>query len=71
MSLVLSICELFISLMQLVNGAQFLNTTCLLLLFASSPVATLFTTDIVPLTSIYDPLNSHNFYFNVEVLNWM
>ena len=55
--------------MQLVNGAQFLNTTCLLLLFASSPVATLFTTDIVPLTSIYDPLNSHNFYFNVEVLN--
>ena len=28
MSLALSICALFISFMQLVNGAQLLNTTC-------------------------------------------
>ena len=31
MSLALSICVLFISLMQSVNGTQFLNTTCILL----------------------------------------
>ena len=31
MSLVLSICVFFISLMQSVNGAQFLNSTCILL----------------------------------------
>ena len=29
MSLSLSICALFILFMQLVNGAQFLNTTCI------------------------------------------
>ena len=31
LSLALSTCVLFISLMQLVNGAQVLNTTCTLL----------------------------------------
>ena len=32
-----SICVLFILLMQLVNGAQFLNITFLLVLFAAAP----------------------------------
>ena len=36
MSLALSICVLFISLMQPVNGAQFLNTTTLSALFGFS-----------------------------------
>ena len=37
MSLALSICVLFISLMQPVNGVQFLNTTTLSALFGLSP----------------------------------
>ena len=37
MSLALSICVLLISLIQLVNGAQFLNITFLLILFAATP----------------------------------
>ena len=36
MLLALSICVLFISLIQPVNRAQFLNVTCLLVLFASA-----------------------------------
>ena len=40
MSLALSICVLFISLMQSVNGAQFLNTTSLSLLFGFVPGGT-------------------------------
>ena len=39
MSLALSICVLFISLMQLVNGVQFLNATSLSLSSASLPAA--------------------------------
>ena len=39
MSLALSAFVLFISLMQLVNGAQFLNTTFLLVLCALASVA--------------------------------
>ena len=54
MPLLLPICALFISLMQSVNGAQFLNTTSLLLLFALSPACA--ATVIVPLTSIYASL---------------
>ena len=50
MSLALSICALFISLMQSVNEAQFLNITYLSLL---PPTAAPAATDIVPLTSIY------------------
>ena len=55
MSLALSTCVLFISLIQLVNGAQFLNTTPLSLssacqAAASSPAPVIV---IVPLTKIY------------------
>ena len=39
--------------MQLVNGAQFLNVTCLLVLFAAAAAAVVFGTVIVPLTSMY------------------
>ena len=58
MSLALSVSVFFISLMQLVNGAQFLNATPLSLssaylaaASASSPVIVIF-----PLTSIYASL---------------
>ena len=53
MSLALSICVLFISLMQLLNGAQLLNTTCLLLF---SPPAANVATIVVPLTNMYTSL---------------
>ena len=53
MSLALSICVLLILLMQLVNGAQFLNITFLSIIFASAPAAALLLTAIVPLTRIY------------------
>ena len=46
----LSIWVLFILLMQLVNGAQFLNITFLLVSFAAAAVLL---TVIFPLTSIY------------------
>ena len=50
MSLALSTCALLISLMQLVNGAQFLNITFLPVLFASAPAAAVLLTLIFPLT---------------------
>ena len=54
MSLALSIRVLFISLMQLVNGAQFIITIFFLLFgFAAAAV---FGTVIVPFTSIYASL---------------
>ena len=58
MSLALSICVLFISLMQLVNGAQFLNATPLSLSSARlaaalSAAPVIFT---FPLTRIYASL---------------
>ena len=56
MSLALFICVLFISLMQSVNGAQFLNITFIFVLLASGSAAGVFVTDIVPLTSIYASL---------------
>ena len=46
--------------MQLVNGAQFLNITFLLVLFAVAPSAAVLLTDIFPLTSIYASLNHIN-----------
>ena len=49
----LSVSILFILLMHLVNGAQFLNITFLLVLFASAPAASVLLTVIFPLTSIY------------------
>ena len=56
MSLALSICVLLILLIQLVNGAQFLNITFLLILFAAAPAAAVLVTLIVPLTRIYASL---------------
>ena len=56
MSLASSTGVLFISLMQLVNGEQFLNTTFLLVLFALASSAAVLLTAIVPLTSIYASL---------------
>ena len=52
----LSIWVLFILLMQLVNGAQFLNITFLLILFAAAPLAAVLLNDMFPLTSIYASL---------------
>ena len=52
MSLALSICVLFVSLIQPVNGAQFLNTSSLFLLFGAASVP-VFGTVIVPLTAMY------------------
>ena len=55
MSLALSVCVLFFLLLQLVNGAQFLNTTFLSLLaeFAAGGTGAI---DIIPLTSMYELL---------------
>ena len=52
MSLALSVCVLFISLMQLVNEAQFLIIISFIM-FAAAPAAALFGTVIVALTSTY------------------
>ena len=54
MSLAWSICVLFISVMQSVNGVQLLNTNFLLTFFGLSP--TFGVTVIVPLTSIHASL---------------
>ena len=55
MSLTLTIYVLFISLVQLVNGAQFL-IIIFFILFAAAPAAAVFGTVIVALTSIYASL---------------
>ena len=55
--------------MQSVNGAQFLNITFLLVLFASTLAAAVLLTDIFPLTSLYASLQSHKLDLNVDVLN--
>ena len=54
MSLALSICALFILLMQSVNRVQFLKTAYLLLLFELCPACS--EIDIVHSTSIYASL---------------
>ena len=41
---------------SLVNGAQVLNITFLLILFAAAPAVAVLLTDIFPLTSIYASL---------------
>ena len=68
MSLALSVCVLFFLLLQLVNGAQFLNTTFLSLLveFTAGGTGAI---DIVPLTSMYKLLQSHKLDCNLVVLN--
>ena len=53
MSLAFSIYVLFVSLIQQINGAEFLNITSLLLLRQSFATTA---TGIVPLTSIYASL---------------
>ena len=60
MSLALSICVLLISLIQLVNGTQFLNITSLSSLFAAAPSAAVLLTLIVPLTRILRHCNHIN-----------
>ena len=52
MYLALPICVLFSSLMQSVNGAQFLDPTSLSLLFGSAGAGCTGAIVIVPLTSI-------------------
>ena len=47
-----STCVLFISVMQSVNGAQFLNISFLFALFTAASAAVVFGTVIVPLTSV-------------------
>ena len=47
----MSICVLYVLLMQLVNGAQFLNITFLLALFGAGAVSC--ATSTASLTSIY------------------
>ena len=49
----LSIWVLFILVIQLVNGAQFLNITFFAVLFAATLSVAVFLTVIFPLTSIY------------------
>ena len=67
-SLGLSICVLFISLMELVNKAQFL-AVIFFLLFAATPAAVVLRTVIVVLKSIYESLEVHILDLNIEVLN--
>ena len=56
MLIALSTWVLFILLMQSVNGAQFLNITFLLVLFAAAPSAAVLLTIIFPLKSTYASL---------------
>ena len=67
MCLALSICVLFVSLMQSVNRAQFLHNIFLLALFGLSPIYSVI--DVFPLTSIYTSLNSRKIDLSIEVLN--
>ena len=59
----------FISFMHLINGAKFLNITSLLALFASASFATVFVNVIVPLTSTYASLSSHELDFRIAISN--
>ena len=64
-----STCVLFISIIQLVNGAQFLKITFLFLLFSDVSCFDVSGTVIVPLTVIYASLYSRKFDLIIEVLN--
>ena len=57
--------------MQLVNGAQFLDITFLLLLLTAVPAAVVFGTVTVPLTSIYASQKPHKFGLIIDVLSLM
>ena len=65
----LSIPVLFILLIQIVNGAQFLNIAFLLVLFALASAAAVLLTVIFPLTSIYASLKSHKLDLSIAALN--
>ena len=54
--------------MHLVNGAQFLHITFLLVLFASTSAAAVLLTDVFPLAIIYASLCSHKLELSTEVL---
>ena len=49
-------CVLIISLEQLVNGAQLLNITFLVVLFTAAPASAVFGAFVVPLTCTYASL---------------
>ena len=70
-SVAFSTCVLFISLIQSVNSAQFLNNTCLSFLSAylAVVVALATTTIILLLTSIYASIQSLRLDISIEVLN--
>ena len=55
-SLASSTCVLLISSMHLINGAQFLNLTFLLGLFAAASAAAVLETLIIPLICMYASL---------------
>ena len=65
----LSIWVLFILLMELVNGEQFLNITFLIVLFTAAPSAAVLLAYIFPLTSTYASLSSHKLDLSIDVLN--
>ena len=67
----LSTYVLFISVMQLIRGAQSLNNVCLFILSICLPasVASAPTTVMFPLTSIYASLQSYKPEFSIEFLN--
>ena len=55
--------------MQSKQSSQFLNITFYWFYFALASTASVFTTVIVPLTSMYASPESHKLDFNIEVLN--
>ena len=68
MSLVLSLCVSFVSLIHFVNGAQFL-IFIFFLLFAPASAAAMFGTVIIAITNIYTLLLLHKIELKIEVLN--
>ena len=62
-------CALFLSLLQLINEAQLLNNSSLLLLFGFAAGDGDGATDIVLLTCIYTSPKCHKHHFSIEVLN--
>ena len=65
----LSTFVLLISVMQSVNGPQFLNITFLIVSFTAAPAVYVFGTVMVPLTSMYASLQSHKCDRIIDVLN--
>ena len=57
--------------MQSVNGPRLLNVTFLLVLFNTTPAASLFGTVIVPLIRMFASLESHKLDLIMDVLNLM